>query len=172
MGGRIGILGSLSICTPNTAPTAEQNQLWELGIIDGTKEDRNVKVEKHGAFTLTYDEHLNSMAFIMQDQEYPIVLHSARWDTGSEYTYISIHKAADLNADKYKTRSATGIDGKTHKGKLYTVTVELPGGIRISNVDIGELDLSMMRECDAIIGMDLIKQGKLTVDKDRFSFEI
>lgn len=146
-----------------------KHKIGMIGCVDGVK--NGVVVECHGSFTQSCNGHPNSMAFVRQGSNIAVI-HSARWDTGSDYTYIDTSKAGALNADPHSRISAVGIGGDIQSGHSYTVTLELPGGIRISNIDIGELDLSSLRDCDAIIGMDVIRQGKLTVMNDSFSFEV
>ena len=148
-------------------------KIGTAGVLDGFVERKNVCVERHGAFTQSYSNHLNSMAFVTQDGKVA-VLRSARWDTGSELTYICPDAGIQLSPSPDVAQSAKGIDGIVRTGKSFKVAIELPGGIKLANVDIGELDLSMLKDCDAIIGMDIINMGSMSVNgRDRtFSFEI
>ena len=140
-----------------------------VGVLDCTR--RGAQIEKHGAFTQTHDGYLNSMAFVTQGDR-SAILRSARWDTGSNYTYIDCSSALALDPDDDDPDFVQGAAGELHESKRYTVELQLPGGIRIANVEIGDLDLSSLRECDAIIGMDIIRKGRLVVTEKDFSFEV
>lgn len=141
------------------------------GVLDSNR--KNVHVERHGAFTQTHDGCLNSMAFVSQGDRVA-VLHAARWDTGSNYTYIDRCPASALDPEGGSADFVSGVAGEMNESRSYTVDLQLPGGIRISNIEIGDLDLSSLRNCDAIIGMDIISKGKLIVDgkAGTFTFEI
>lgn len=145
--------------------------IGQVGILNGYRQRKQIEITRHGSFTQTYTDHLNSIAIITQDNR-PTVIHSARWDTGSELTYIATEKTSSLAPAEGESIGAVGVDGKPQHGAAYYVDIELPGQIKISNVSVGELDLSRIRECEAIIGMDIIRQGRLIVDKDKFTFEV
>lgn len=144
----------------------------EIGIVTVVKSNRRkpVKITRHGSFTLTYDKHITTIAIVRQDGE-PILLEHARWDTGSNITYIDRVHATNMEKEDLPTDLVSGVNGTPEESENYTVTLTLPGGIEISDIMIGDLDLSNLKDCEAIIGLDVIRQGKFVVEKDKFSFE-
>ena len=166
MSGKIGLVGpiintDLDVCFGGKV----------VGIIDGEKEDERVKITKHGSFSQTYDECPSSMAFIKQNDKI-IHIDCVRWDTGSNHTYMDVSEAKSFIQDPDSNSVVSGVDGMQRKSNDYDVTIVLPGGIELSHVSAGDLDLSSLRPIKAIIGMDVISQGKFVIKKDRFSFSI
>lgn len=144
----------------------------EIGIIIGYKRRKpTMSVTKHGSFTLAYSGNPFSMAIVKQGDKI-VNINTARWDTGSEYTYIDVSKAKSLVSDGNPGSMVSGVNSTYLPSNDYDVTIILPGGIEISGISVGDLDLSNLKNCEAIIGMDIITQGKLTVEKNIFSFEI
>lgn len=142
-----------------------------IGYAEGYKGDHTVKIKRHGSFTQTYEKCPSSMAFVQQNGK-SISLDCVRWDTGSNHTYIDVSDAKEFIPEPDSGSVVSGVNGVQIKSNDYDVTIVLPGNIELSNVDVGDLDLSRIRPVRAIIGMDIISQGKLVVKKDRFSFAI
>lgn len=135
----------------------------KIGIIttaDGMKEEP-VRVVKGGYFCESYNpraERLNTWATVIKDGK-QIAVKRARWDTGSNITGIARNKTEVLQPDW--TAEVRGV-GSSAQTDIYKADVVLPGGIRLSNVDVWAFDIEHL-DADMIIGMDVISRGQLTV---------
>jgi len=98
-----------------------------------------------------------------------IRIYKAIWDTGSTETLISSKVITDLNLDKAGEVEVSTING--------TINSERFGcGLLLENhsksINIQPAEFSHRKECDVIIGMDIIGHGLFILDKGKFSFTI
>lgn len=131
-----------------------------------------MSVTGHGIIKQNFVTSLNSSVKICQGGTV-VAAKYARWDTGSEYTYIDTPLSQNLEKIEGQKFTAKGI-GASQEGNSYLVDLAFANGIIIKDVEVGALDLSSLTECQVIIGLDVIRQGKLTVDgkTGTFLFEI
>lgn len=130
----------------------------------------NMSVQGHGIIKQNFINSLITPVKICQNGTV-VSAKYARWDTGSKYTYIDTSLTGGLEKIEGETITTKGI-GSEQQGNTYCVDLAFKGGITIKDVSVGDLDLSSLQECQVIIGLDVIRQGKLTVDGNIFTFEI
>jgi predicted aspartyl protease len=98
-----------------------------------------------------------------------IKIYKALWDTGATETLISNKVDTELSLEK------TGeIEVSTINGVINTKRYEC--GLLIENhsksINIQPAEFSYRKECDIIIGMDVIQHGLFILNKGKFSFTI
>ena len=106
------------------------------------------------------DEVVTECEFITLDQKRRVKAVRTMWDTGSNATILSTALVSQLRPDLFGQGGMRGIGGES-ENSTYLMHVKLPTGdvITYQEVYAGEL-----RECDAIIGMDIIALGNFHLD--------
>lgn len=95
--------------------------------------------------------------------------YMALWDTGATETLISKKVVSDLNLDVAGTVELSTINGSLSVNR-YNVRLLLNGYNQAINIIPAEF--THRKECDIIIGMDIISLGLFTLDKGEFTFSI
>lgn len=105
-----------------------------------------------------------------ESQSAPVVC-KAFWDTGANVSAISPKVVSSLglsSINRYEVYAPNG----PYMASVYAVDVMLPNRMVVKGVAVTEADL---KDCDALIGMDIIALGDLMIsnrDNTRFTFRI
>ncbi len=98
-----------------------------------------------------------------------IIKYKALWDTGATETLISNRVINELNLDKTGEVEVSTINGSIN-------TRRFGCGLLLENhskyVNIQPAEFSNIKNCDVIIGMDIIQHGLFILNKGEFSFII
>ena len=94
--------------------------------------------------------------------------YKALWDTGATETLISNKVIAELGLEKTGDEVST-INGSI-QSKRYGCGMLLE--YHSKSINIQPAEFSHRKECDVIIGMDIIQYGLFILDKGKFSFTI
>lgn len=98
-----------------------------------------------------------------------IRIYKALWDTGATETLISSKVISDLKLEQTGEVEVSTING-TINSKRFGCGLLLDGHSKSINIQPAEF--SHRKECDVIIGMDIIRHGLFILDKGKFSFII
>jgi predicted aspartyl protease len=96
--------------------------------------------------------------------------YNALIDTGATKSFISEIVLNSLNLDASNFGIMTDASNVSKKVSLYTCNVLLENHQKTIKIEVGTF--IGRPECDMIIGVDIIKYGKLLVDGELFSFNI
>ena len=153
----------------------------KIGYVGTLRGVKNGEIEtgssnRKKSFSLSYNPEkpiLYSYARIIIGDK-SIATDKAIWDTGATMTFVSHDMAErfDATPDDFGT-SISATD--RNDADIYLATVELPGGIVFSDVEVWDIDLSD-HGAEVVIGMDIISRGRLVVDTvdgtPMFSFSV
>ena len=95
--------------------------------------------------------------------------YKALWDTGATETLISNKVISELNLDQTGEVEVSTINGKI-KSKRYGCGLLLNNHSK--SINIQPAQFPNRKECDVIIGMDIIQYGLFVLNKGDFSFTI
>jgi hypothetical protein len=95
--------------------------------------------------------------------------YKAIWDTGATETLISNKVITNLQLEKTSEVEISTING-TIQSNRYGCLILLEHHSKSINMQPAEF--SHRKECDVIIGMDIIRHGLFILDKGNFSFTI
>jgi predicted aspartyl protease len=98
-----------------------------------------------------------------------IRVYKALWDTGATETLISSKIITELNLEKTGEVEVSTING-TLNSKRFSCGLLLENHSKSINIQPAEYPYR--RECDVIIGMDIIQHGLFIINKGKFSFTI
>jgi predicted aspartyl protease len=98
-----------------------------------------------------------------------IRIYKALWDTGATETLISSKVIADLNLVQTGEVEVSTINGIINT-KRFGCGLLLEKHSK--SINIKPAEFSHRKECDVIIGMDIIQYGLFILDKTKFSFTI
>lgn len=98
-----------------------------------------------------------------------ILKYKALWDTGATETLISSRVAKELNLEETTEVEVSTINGII-KSKRFACGLLLENHSKSINAQPAEF--SYRKECDVIIGMDIIQHGLFILNKLEFSFTI
>ena len=156
---RIGIFGALALQHPDLALP---DVIVHPGII--TEQIRNRRMFSKGSLTIG-----------------DYVIPSARifWDTGSKQTFVFVPSYDVLGIACSGSFSVSGI-GAEVEARAYPARIDLSADLSIDELIVGVMIGSndagddSFESADIILGMDVIKYGRLMIDgpNGRFSFEI
>ena len=96
--------------------------------------------------------------------------YDALIDTGATKTFISDKVVADLKLPVTNLGTVTDASGKPRKVNLYTISLLLEGHTQWIKLECG-VTVSR-KECEVIIGMDIIQHGELHITNGQLNFEI
>jgi predicted aspartyl protease len=98
-----------------------------------------------------------------------IRIYKALWDTGATETLISSKVITELNLEQKGEVEVSTINGTIN-------TKRFGCGLLMENhsksINIQPAEFPNKKECDIIIGMDIIQHGLFILDKGEFSFTI
>ena len=98
-----------------------------------------------------------------------IRIYRALWDTGATETLISSKVITELNLEQTGEVEVSTING-TINSKRFGCGLLLENHSKSINIQPAEF--SHRKECDVIIGMDIIQHGLFILDNGKFSFTI
>ena len=98
-----------------------------------------------------------------------IQVYTALWDTGSTESLISSKVVKELNLNKMGEVEISSIN-ETSKVNRWKCNLLLNGHSK--SISFAPAEYSSRKECDIIIGMDIISCGKFLIENDKFSFII
>jgi predicted aspartyl protease len=98
-----------------------------------------------------------------------IRIYKALWDTGATETLISNKVITELQLEKTGDVEVSTINGTIYS-KRYGCGIILEHHSKSINIQPAEF--SHRKECDVIVGMDIIHHGLFILDKGKFSFTI
>jgi predicted aspartyl protease len=98
-----------------------------------------------------------------------IRIYKALWDTGATETLISSKVINELNLEQTGEVELSTINGNINS-KRYGCGILLENHSKSINIQPAEF--SHRKECDVIIGMDIIQYGRFVLNIGEFSFEI
>jgi predicted aspartyl protease len=96
--------------------------------------------------------------------------YSALIDTGATKSFISETVVNTLSLDASNFGTMTDVSNIPRKVSLYTCNILLENHQKTIRMEVGIF--TGRPECDMIIGVDIIKHGRLLVDGELFSFDI
>ena len=98
-----------------------------------------------------------------------IITYNALWDTGATESLISSKVVSDLMLIKYGEVEISSIDG-IKKVNRYICNILLNDHSK--SISLSPAEFSFRKECDMIIGMDIIKHGLFVLNRGIFTFSI
>ena len=98
-----------------------------------------------------------------------IRIYKALWDTGATETLVSSKIITELNLEQTGEVEVSTING-TINSKRHGCGLLLENHSKSINIQPAEF--SHRKECDVIIGMDIIQHGLFILNKGEFSFII
>lgn len=157
MGGRIGILGGISEIVRSEGETSVSG-----GIVSGSFTGK--RIFSRGSASIGHFRLMDAKIF---------------WDTGSKQTFIYVPSTDMIDIPVRGSFPVSGI-GASVDAYIYPASIDLFGGIKLSNIYVGVLpcsdpaDPEVFDSTDIILGMDVIGRGMLRIDgvNQKFSFKI
>lgn len=98
-----------------------------------------------------------------------IKTYKSIWDTGATETLISDKVVQELNLEETEEVELSTINGSI-RTKRYACGLLLENHSKFINIQPAKF--SHRKECDVIIGMDVIQHGLFILDNGKFSFKI
>jgi predicted aspartyl protease len=95
--------------------------------------------------------------------------YKALWDTGATETLISNKVITELGLEKTDEVEVSTING-TMQSKRYRCGILLE--YHSKSINIQPAEFSHRKECDVIVGMDIIQYGVFILNKGDFKFTI
>ena len=100
------------------------------------------------------------------------------WDTGAKQTFIYVPSLDMIDIKSNASFPVSGI-GASVTAYIYPASIDLTGGIVLSNIFVGVLpcdnpaEADLFDSTDIILGMDVIERGLLKIDgiNQKFSFK-
>jgi len=124
------------------------------------------QIKQHHAFKITYNSivrELSTEVHVKFHAEEQFKKYKAIWDTGATNTVITPQIVNDLQIKPIDVTKVYVVDSEEPRTvDVYLVDIGLPNKVRISNIRV---TCSPVRNCDVLIGMDIIQAGDFNISK-------